>query len=52
MLGGNAEFMARLKLRELLMPQIVSQVEAGNPYNGGNGAPKVYRLECPRPDMN
>ncbi|KAG0466706.1 hypothetical protein HPP92_018286 [Vanilla planifolia] len=28
-LGGNAEFMARLKLRELLMPRVVNPVEGG-----------------------
>jgi preprotein translocase subunit SecA len=26
LLGGNPDFMARLKLRELLMPEVVSQV--------------------------
>ena len=31
LLGGNAEFMARLKLREMLMPRVVSQVEDDNP---------------------
>lgn len=27
MLGGNAEYMARLKLRELLMPKVVTFVD-------------------------
>jgi hypothetical protein len=25
LLGGNADYMARLKLREMLMPEVVSQ---------------------------
>jgi preprotein translocase subunit SecA len=29
LLGGNPDYMARLKLRELLMPEVVSQVRAG-----------------------
>ncbi len=29
-LGGNPEFMARLKLREMLMPRVVSQIEGEN----------------------
>lgn len=28
LLGGNPEYMARLRLRELLMPEVVSQVSA------------------------
>ena len=31
LLGGNPEFMARLKLREMLLPRVVSQVEGNNP---------------------
>ena len=32
-LGGNAEFMARLKLREYLFPAVVSEVDGdGNPH--------------------
>jgi preprotein translocase subunit SecA len=48
LLGGNPDFMARLRLREALMPRLVSQVEEndGEAYkkkrgangNGGNGA--------------
>jgi preprotein translocase subunit SecA len=29
LLGGNPDYMARLKLRELLMPEVVSQVRRG-----------------------
>lgn len=32
-LGGNPEFMARLKLREMLMPGVVSQVGSGATHN-------------------
>ncbi|GFH27523.1 seca_motor_dead domain-containing protein [Haematococcus lacustris] len=32
LLGGNPDYMARLKLRELLMPQVVSQVEEENVF--------------------
>ncbi|KAL4443549.1 hypothetical protein ABPG75_011286 [Micractinium tetrahymenae] len=38
LLGGNPEFMARLKLRELLMPEVVSTVD----LEGGAG--KVQRV--------
>jgi preprotein translocase subunit SecA len=44
LLGGNPDFMARLRLREALMPKLVSQVEEndGEAYKkkkgGGNGA--------------
>ena len=40
LLGGNAEYMARLKLREALMPAVVSQVdslEAAAGKGGGGG---------------
>ena len=33
LLGGNPEFMARLKLREMLLPRVVSQVEGANPLS-------------------
>uniref|UniRef100_A0A061SHA1 Protein translocase subunit SecA n=1 Tax=Tetraselmis sp. GSL018 TaxID=582737 RepID=A0A061SHA1_9CHLO len=37
LLGGNPEFMARLKLRELLMPELVSLVDESNSIkNAGN----------------
>ncbi|GAX74750.1 hypothetical protein CEUSTIGMA_g2197.t1 [Chlamydomonas eustigma] len=32
LLGGNPDYMARLKLRELLMPEVVSQVDDENRY--------------------
>lgn len=32
LLGGNPDYMARLKLREMLMPEIVSVVEGDNPF--------------------
>ncbi len=39
LLGGNAEYMARLKLREALMPSVVSQVESLEAAAGkGKGA--------------
>ena len=31
LLGGNPDYMARLKLQELLMPEVVSQGELGAP---------------------
>lgn len=38
-LGGNAEFMARLKLREFVFPAVVSVVDAeGNPFTKGAAA--------------
>lgn len=40
-LGGNADFMARLKLREMLMPEVVSNVEAEGAAK--NGKLKVSR---------
>eukprot|EP00803_Ostreobium_quekettii_P009152 evm.model.scf_753.3 EVM.evm.TU.scf_753.3 scf_753:30682-44472(-) len=36
LLGGNPDFMARLKLRELLMPEVVSRVE-----DSSNGDPRT-----------
>ncbi|GIL47249.1 hypothetical protein Vafri_4093 [Volvox africanus] len=43
LLGGNADYMARLKLREMLMPEVVSIVEdANNPFRvGKDGKPRV-----------
>ena len=35
LLGGNPEYMARLKLREMLMPEVVSQAEEENRYQKG-----------------
>uniref|UniRef100_A0A383WI89 chloroplast protein-transporting ATPase n=1 Tax=Tetradesmus obliquus TaxID=3088 RepID=A0A383WI89_TETOB len=32
LLGGNPDYMARLKLRELLMPEVVSQADAADAY--------------------
>jgi preprotein translocase subunit SecA len=32
LLGGNPDYMARLKLRELLMPEVVSQADTENAY--------------------
>ena len=51
LLGGNPEFMARLKLREALMPRVVSQVEELEKAAGKkNGKAKVGRvhvgMEC------
>ncbi len=34
LLGGNPDYMARLKLRELLMPEVVSQGAPGAPPGG------------------
>ena len=42
LLGGNAEFMARLKLREVLMPEVVSLVDM-QPAAGA-GAGKAQRV--------
>ena len=43
LLGGNAEYMARLKLREALMPRVVSQVESleGGAKGGARGPARV-----------
>ena len=47
-LGGNPEFMARLKLREMLMPRVVSQIEGENVLSRSSAtkvwllAPQVY----------
>lgn len=41
LLGGNAEFMARLKLREMLMPKVVNQLDM---ENGGKKPLKVCIL--------
>ncbi len=47
LLGGNAEFMARLKLRESLMPKVVSQVEEMEKGAGKkNGNAKVWGGGC------
>eukprot|EP00887_Chlorella_sp_A99_P001989 scaffold18.g1989.t1 len=40
LLGGNAEFMARLKLREMLMPEVVSLVDAADSVNGASLKPQ------------
>ena len=53
LLGGNPEFMARLKLRELLMPAVVSQVDAGEGEKAAKArkvktwsvSPKLYPCE-------
>jgi preprotein translocase subunit SecA len=37
LLGGNADYMARLKLREMLMPKVVSQVRPGRGVGLGWG---------------
>ncbi|GAB4816599.1 hypothetical protein N2152v2_003645, partial [Parachlorella kessleri] len=44
LLGGNPEFMARLKLRELLMPRVVSQVD----MDGGEGVTVVRKGAKPK----
>lgn len=43
LLGGNPDYMARLKLREMLMPEVVTVVEdASNPFRvGKDGKPRV-----------
>lgn len=38
LLGGNPEFMARLKLREMLMPRVVSLVDSGSSATPGGRA--------------
>ncbi|CAL8466787.1 g6323 [Coccomyxa elongata] len=38
LLGGNPEYMARLKLREALMPEVVSQVDALERAKSSNGS--------------
>ena len=45
-LGGNPEFMARLKLREMLMPRVVSQIEGENVLAQGSTT-KVPRSHAP-----
>jgi len=45
-LGGNPEFMARLKLREMLMPRVVSQIEGENVLAQGS-TKKVLRSHAP-----
>ena len=45
-LGGNAEFMARLKLREFLFPQVVSDVDGdGNPFKSGAAA-RAWKVDA------
>ncbi|KAK9821732.1 hypothetical protein WJX81_008527 [Elliptochloris bilobata] len=41
LLGGNAEYMARLKLRAALMPEVVSAVEALEASAGGSRKPEI-----------
>ena len=41
LLGGNPDFMARLKLREMLMPRVVSQVEGDNPLRA-SGRVRIF----------
>lgn len=48
LLGGNAEYMARLKLRETLFPQVVSQVEGVNPLTRRGGQLKDWKVS---PDL-
>ena len=47
-LGGNPEFMARLKLREMLMPRVVSQIEGENVLAQGS-TKKVRRVPAALP---
>jgi preprotein translocase subunit SecA len=53
-LGGNAEFMARLKLREFVFPAVVSAVDGdGNPFTKGAAAagwkvsPELFPVPVP-----
>jgi len=54
LLGGNAEYMARLRLRELLFPQVVSQLDDENTSTvqlrkvGKKGQPKTWAVS---PDL-
>lgn len=50
-LGGNPEYMARLKLRELLMPEVVSQVEGSNPNVRATKGTGGYRSWKVSPDL-
>ncbi|KAF5842058.1 chloroplast-associated SecA protein [Dunaliella salina] len=50
LLGGNPGYMARLKLQELLFPEIVSQVEEANAFAMKNGKPGV-KTWAANPDL-
>jgi preprotein translocase subunit SecA len=51
-LGGNAEYMARLKMREYFMPQIVKPEDEGGFAIAGNGnggsAPQGFDVNAPK----
>jgi len=51
LLGGNADYMARLKLREMLMPDVVSQVEDDNAYARGRDGKTKLRTWAANPDL-
>eukprot|EP00897_Mesotaenium_endlicherianum_P003893 jgi/Mesen1/3531/ME000197S02552 len=49
-LGGNAEFMARLKLRELLLPRVVSPGDAGIAFQSKQKLPTAKSWKA-NPDL-
>lgn len=51
LLGGNSEYMARLKLREMLMPEVVSQVEEENRYQKGRDGKAKVRSWAASPEL-
>ncbi|GFH12233.1 protein translocase subunit SecA [Haematococcus lacustris] len=51
LLGGNPDYMARLKLRELLMPQVVSQVEEENVFGKSRDGKTRVRSWAANPDL-
>jgi preprotein translocase subunit SecA len=51
LLGGNAEYMARLKVREALMPAVVSQVETLEGSSKASGAAPRLKTWAASPDL-
>uniref|UniRef100_A0A7S0R9H9 Protein translocase subunit SecA n=1 Tax=Chlamydomonas leiostraca TaxID=1034604 RepID=A0A7S0R9H9_9CHLO len=51
LLGGNPDYMARLKLREMLMPEVVSQVEEGNAFAKTRDGKPHLRTWAANPDL-
>ena len=51
LLGGNAEFMARLKLREMLMPRVVSLIESEEAALKRGGRARPLKAWSVSPDL-
>jgi len=51
LLGGNPDYMARLKIREMLMPEVVSQVDDDNKFAPGRDGKVRVRSWAVAPEL-